>query len=238
MSRILILGGTAEARALAGRLDGHEVITSLAGRTRKPATPAGELRSGGFGGTAGLAAYLRQAGIEAVIDATHPFAAEISANAVAACEQEGVPRVALVRPPWRAEPGDDWTEVADADAAAAALAGHATAFLAVGRQGLAPFARCRDIAFVVRVVEPPDALPLATATVVTGRGPFALADERALLAEHRIEVVVAKNAGGDRAKLDAARQAGLPVILIARPPPPPGQRAETVADAVAWLTQL
>lgn len=236
MSRVLILGGTAEARRLAARLDGHAVITSLAGRTRKPAPLAGETRVGGFGGTAGLVDYLSQAGIEAVIDATHPFAAEISANAVTACEQAGVPRLALVRPPWRPEPGDRWTDVADADAAAVALAGYKTAFLAIGRQGLAPFARCRGIAFVVRVVEPPDALPL-DATVVIGRGPFALADEQALLAEHAIDVVVAKNAGGDRAKLDAARQAGLPVILIARPPPPPGPRVETVAGAETWIEQ-
>jgi precorrin-6A/cobalt-precorrin-6A reductase len=235
MSRILILGGTTEARRLAARLDDHEVITSLAGRTRKPAAPAGEMRVGGFGGADGLAAYLREAGIEKVIDATHPFAAEISANAVAACEQAGMPRLALVRPPWRPEPGDNWSEVADANAAAEALDGYARAFLAVGRQGLAPFARCRGIAFVVRVVEAADTLPLANATVVIGRGPFALADEQALLAEHAIEVVVAKNAGGDRAKLDAARQAGTPVILIARPAPPPEPRVERVEEAVAWV---
>ena len=235
MSRILILGGTAEARRLAARLDDHEVITSLAGRTRKPATPAGELRVGGFGGADGLAAYLRQAAIDRVIDATHPFAVEISANAVAGCEQASVPRLALVRPPWRPEPDDRWTEVADAEAAAEALDGYARVFLAVGRQGLAPFAKCCDIAFVVRVVELPDTLPLADATVVIGRGPFALADEQALLAEHAIDVLVAKNAGGDRAKLEAAREAGIPVILIARPAPPPGPRVETVEEAVDWL---
>jgi precorrin-6A/cobalt-precorrin-6A reductase len=235
MSRILILGGTGEARALAGRLDGHEVITSLAGRTRRPAHPAGEMRIGGFGGTDGLAAYLRDAEIDAVVDATHPFAARISANAVAACERTGVRRLALVRPPWRPEPGDRWTEVADVEAAAAALDGYTRAFLAVGRQGLAPFARCRSIAFVVRVVEAPDMLPVPDAIVVTGRGPFALADEQALLAEHGIDVLVAKNAGGDRAKLDAAREAGIPVILIARPAPPPGPRVETIDNALAWL---
>jgi precorrin-6A/cobalt-precorrin-6A reductase len=238
MSRILILGGTAEARRLADCLGDHAVITSLAGRTRNPAQTAGEVRVGGFGGTDALAAYLREVGIEAVVDATHPFAIQISANAVAACMQEHVPRLALVRPPWHAELGDRWTEVADAEAAAQALDGYAKAFLAVGRQGLAPFAHCRDIVFVVRVVELPETVPLAHATVVVGRGPFALAAERTLLAEHHIDVVVAKNAGGDRAKLDAAREANIPVILIARPPPPPGPAVRTVAEAVDWVRVL
>ncbi|MEE1543504.1 MAG: precorrin-6A/cobalt-precorrin-6A reductase, partial [Alphaproteobacteria bacterium] len=177
-------------------------------------------------------------GIEAVVDATHPFATQISANAVAACVQEHVPRLALVRPPWQAEFGDRWTEVTDAEAAAHALDGYAKAFLAVGRQGLAPFGHCRDIAFVVRVVELPETVPLAHATVVVGRGPFALAAERTLLAEHHIDVVVAKNAGGDRAKLDAAREGNIPVILIARPPPPPGSAVRTVAEAVDWVRVL
>ncbi len=239
MSRILILGGTAEARRLADCLGDHAVITSLAGRTRNPAqTAGGEMRVGGFGGTDALAVYLREAGIEAVVDATHPFAIQISANAVAACMQEHIPRLALVRPPWHAELGDRWIEVADAEAAAQALDGYAKAFLAVGRQGLAPFGHCRDIAFVVRVVELPETVPLAHATVVVGRGPFALAAERTLLAEHHIDVVVAKNAGGDRAKLDAAREANIPVILIARPPPPPGPAVRTVAEAVDWVRVL
>ncbi len=238
MSRILILGGTAEARRLADCLGDHAVITSLAGRTRNPAQTAGEMRVGGFGGTDALATYLREVGIEAVVDATHPFATQISANAVAACVQEHVPRLALVRPPWQAEFGDRWTEVTDAEAAAHALDGYAKAFLAVGRQGLAPFAHCRDIAFVVRVVELPETVPLAHATVVVGRGPFALAAERTLLAEHHIDVVVAKNAGGDRAKLDAAREGNIPVILIARPPPPPGSAVRTVAEAVDWVRVL
>jgi precorrin-6A/cobalt-precorrin-6A reductase len=152
--------------------------------------------------------------------------------------QEHIPRLALVRPPWHAELGDRWIEVADAEAAAQALDGYAKAFLAVGRQGLAPFAHCRDIVFVVRVVELPETVPLAHATVVVGRGPFALAAERTLLAEHHIDVVVAKNAGGDRAKLDAAREANIPVILIARPPPPPGPAVRTVAEAVDWVRVL
>ena len=238
MSRILILGGTAEARRLADCLGDHAVITSLAGRTRNPAQTAGEMRVGGFGGTDALATYLREVGIEAVVDATHPFATQISANAVAACVQEHVPRLALVRPPWQAEFGDRWTEVTDAEAAAHALDGYAKAFLAVGRQGLAPFAHCRDIAFVVRVVELPETVPLAHATVVVGRGPFALAAERTLLAEHHIDVVVAKNAGGDRAKLDAAREGNIPVILIARPPPAPGSAVRTVAEAINWVRVL
>jgi precorrin-6A/cobalt-precorrin-6A reductase len=152
--------------------------------------------------------------------------------------QEQIPRLALVRPPWHAELGDRWIEVADAEAAAQALDGYAKAFLAVGRQGLAPFGHCRDIAFVVRVVELPETVPLAHATVVVGRGPFALAAERTLLAEHHIDVVVAKNAGGDRAKLDAARESNIPVILIARPPPPPGSAVRTVVEAVDWVRVL
>ena len=237
MARVLILGGTGEARRLADRLAEHdaiEVITSLAGRTRAPALPAGTLRVGGFGGAEGLAAYLGEAAIDAVVDATHPFAARISANAVAACAATATPRLALVRPPWAPRAGDRWLDVADAAAAAALLPARGRrAFLTLGRQGLAPFAGCRDTTFIVRLVEAAP-LPLAGATVIVARGPFALADERALLARHRIDVVVAKNAGGDDAKIAAARQAGLPVIMLARPPPPEGERVARIDDAVGW----
>lgn len=240
--RLLILGGTAEARALAeaAAADARlSVITSLAGRTQAPAALAGETRVGGFGGAEGLARYLAEAAIELVIDATHPFAAQISRNAAAACAAAGVPRLLLQRPPWRSQPGDRWTVVRDTGQAADALAdlGHRV-FLALGRQDLASFAAIADRWFLLRLVEPPsEPLPLAVGALVIARGPFAEAGEIALLKHHRIEALVSRNSGGSAtyAKLAAARALDLPVVMIERPPPPPGATAESPEAALAWL---
>jgi precorrin-6A/cobalt-precorrin-6A reductase len=199
----------------------------------------GEVRRGGFGGVAGLAGYLREAGIDFLIDATHPFAAQISRHAAEAAAVTGVPRLALVRPPWRPQPDDRWTEVDDAAAAAAALApDHRRVWLTVGAGDLAAFADRSDTWFLVRRVDtPPEPLPLAHCRLIVGRGPFDLENERRLIAEHRIGALICRASGGPaaEAKLVAAREASLPVIMIRRPPPPPGPIVHTPADAAAWL---
>ena len=236
--RALILGGTTEAAALARALTDVEVVTSLAGRTSRPAALPGRVRIGGFGGAQGLAEYLETEGIETLIDATHPFAARISANAAEAVRLRPTPRLMLVRPEWTPQPGDRWTTVPDIPAAADAVPKGARAFLAIGRQELAPFAGRADAWFLIRSVEPPDRPLPPNHAVVTARGPFRVEDEAALLAEHRIDVLVAKNSGGDDAKLAAARRLGVPVVLVKRPPLPEGERVDTVAEAVAWLDGL
>jgi precorrin-6A/cobalt-precorrin-6A reductase len=240
--RLLILGGTAEGAALARGavgLSGLTVVSSLAGRTRAPASLPGETRVGGFGGAVALGEYLRDAGITMVIDATHPYAAGISHNAAEACAAVGRPRLMLVRPAWTTEPGDDWVEVDDADAAAAKVGEDGTrAFLTIGRKEIGAFAGLDGVWFLVRVVEPLDApLPLAHGEVIHGRGPFDVADERALLAARRIDVVIAKNSGGAATygKIAAAREAALPVIMIRRPPLPGGETVDDVAAALAWI---
>jgi len=240
---LLLLGGTGEALALAASLAAAfgprlRVITSLAGRTRDPRLPEGALRVGGFGGADAMAGWLREASVDAVIDATHPFASRISANAAAACDGAGVPRLVLERPAWTARPGDRWHEVDDASAAAAALpALGRRAFLTLGPRDLAPFAPLAGMWFLVRQVDPPTApLPLDNCTVVTARGPFDLAGERKLLRDHAIDVLVTRASGGTAtiAKLDAARALGLPVAMIRRPPPPPGPRVASLVEAVYW----
>ncbi len=241
---VLILGGTGEARALAGRLveafgQRLRVVSSLAGRTTEPVALAGEVRRGGFGGAEGLARYLHETAPIALIDATHPFAANISRNAVAAAQAAGVPRLALVRPPWRAQAGDRWIEVADAAAAATALETLGPrVWLTLGGGDTPAFARLTDRWFLVRRVDaPPEPLPLAQAEILLARGPFALADERRLIATHRLDVLVCRASGGaaTEPKLQAAREAGIPVVMIRRPEPPPGPRAGSVDEAVTWL---
>jgi precorrin-6A/cobalt-precorrin-6A reductase len=240
--RILILGGTMEARRLAERLAGRSDLAatlSLAGRTTAPAVQPVPVRIGGFGGAHGLADYLSAHRIDALIDATHPYAAVISANAAEAARSTGVRLLALRRPPWIAVAGDRWTEVADVAAAATALE-HAPrrVFLALGRKELAPFAGAPQHHYLVRSVDPVDP-PLAVphAIYVTGRGPFGEADDRALLEQHCIEIVVAKNSGGTASygKIAAARALGLPVIMLRRPVLPQVPAVETVAAAVTWL---
>ncbi|MBM3561151.1 MAG: cobalt-precorrin-6A reductase [Alphaproteobacteria bacterium] len=242
---MLILGGTGEALALAWALDAAfagrlRLVSSLAGRTRSPRQPPGEVRIGGFGGAGPLADWLRGHRIDAVIDATHPFASAISANAAAACDDAGVPRLVLERAPWLARPGDRWHDVADAAHAAALLPSLGRrAFLTLGPRDLAPFGARAGIWFLVRQVDPPAAPPLAGCAVITGRGPFEAAAERRLLLEHTIDVLVTRASGGAAtvAKLDAARELGLPVVMIRRPPPPPGPRVASMDDAVAWAAR-
>lgn len=241
---LLILGGTGEAAALAERAvarfgDALRVTTSLAGRTARPADVAGERRIGGFGGADGLGAYIAEHGVGLVIDATHPFAAQISAQAAAACAAARVPRLVLERPAWRRDPRDRWIEVDDFGAAAAALpALGRRCFLTTGARGLAAFAGLGDIHFIVRLVDAPGtALPLASYELVLGRGPFGLAEEGAMLQRHAIDMLVVKASGGGatEAKLVAARELGLPVVMLRRPPAPPGARADSVAAALDWL---
>ncbi|WP_084681584.1 cobalt-precorrin-6A reductase [Actinomycetospora chiangmaiensis] len=233
--RVLVLGGTAEARGLADTLTarGHAVTTSLAGRTRDPRLPAGEVRTGGFGGVEGLVAALHH--VDLLVDATHPFAARMTDHAARAAAATGTPWVVLRRPGWVEQPGDRWLRV-PTTAAAAGMLGDATAvFLAIGRQGVHHFAGLANVR-LVRAIEPPDVLP-PRAHLILARGPFALHDERALLAGHGIDTIVAKDSGGaTEAKLVAAREAGLVVVLVDRPAPPGG--AMVVADvdgAVGWV---
>ena len=237
----LILGGTTEASRLAEAMAaaGWPSILSYAGRTEAPRAQPVPVRVGGFGGAEGLARWLVQARITRVIDATHPFAARISANAVTACARTGIPLLALERPAWRPGPGDRWTMAADLDGAAALLAGMppGRVFLAIGRQHLGAFAGLRHD-FLLRLVDPPRApLPLADCAVEIARGPFDEEGDRALMERHRITCIVARNAGGAgaEAKLAAARALSLPVILIARPPLPARQVVASVAEVMARL---
>jgi len=241
--RVLILGGTREAVALAGalveRFGREAVITSLAGRTAAPARVPGTVRTGGFGGAAALAGYLREERIAAVIDATHPFATQISANAAAACSRAGVPRVVLDRPAWQPGPADDWHMVESLAEAAARLpnAGRRV-FLSLGPRAVPAFSGVSDVWFLVRMVDPPaEPLPLTAHEVVLGRGPFDEVAERQLMAAHGIDLVITRNSGGEGAvaKLAAARALGLPVIMLARPAPPAGERVATVDAVLAWL---
>jgi len=239
--KLLILGGTGEAAALAGRLAEDPrltVITSLAGRTRDPAKVAGTVRVGGFGGAVGLATYLDEESISLLIDATHPFAAQITANAAAACSAAEVPRLILTRPPWRPQTNDRWVRVPNAQAAAGVLADLGRrVFLSAGRQDLAPFADLQGIWFLVRVIDDPaEPLALANCEVILGRGPFAAEDEAALMQAHGIAVLVSKNSGGQATygKIEAARRLGLPVVMIDRPALPKGLLVQSVDEAAAW----
>ncbi|ROP46822.1 cobalt-precorrin-6A reductase [Streptomyces sp. PanSC9] len=239
---VLILGGTTEARRLAAELaarPGVRVTTSLAGRVARPGALAGEVRTGGFGGAEGLADWLRAHRVDALVDATHPFAGTITANAARAAAATGVPAVVLRRPGWRAGPGDDWTSVPSLDAAARALPRFGRrVFLSTGRLGLAAFAPLTDRHFVVRSVDPPGPPLPPDAEVILARGPFTVADETELLRAHRIDVLVTKDSGGEAtsAKLKAARDLRLPVLVVRRPALPPGVR--TAADVPAALTAL
>lgn len=237
---ILILGGTTEASALARLLAARPEIPallSLAGRTRQPATPPIAHRIGGFGGIEGLTRFLAEHGVAAVVDATHPFADQISVHALAACRENDTPLLALRRPPWQAVAGDRWTEVADAAEAARALGSTPRrVFLTVGRLELDAFLDAPQHDYLVRTVDPPDRLP-PRARLILARGPFAEDDERRLLVEARIEVVATKNSGGSATygKIAAARALGLPVVLMRRPEAPEVPAVETAEAAMAWI---
>ncbi|MCT8330177.1 cobalt-precorrin-6A reductase [Albidovulum sediminis] len=241
MTRVLLLGGTTEASLLARHLAAARVdaVFSYAGRTGAPVAQPLPTRIGGFGGPTGLARFLAAERITHVVDATHPFAARMSLNAIEACAGTGVALCAFERAPWQAAAGDRWTRVPDLAAAAAALpARPARIFLAIGRQNLSAFAGRPEHHYLLRLVDPPEGdLPLPDATAVIARGPFDVEGDIALLRAHRIDMVVAKNAGGTgaRAKLDAARALGLPVILIDRPCLPSRPIAETIEQVMAFL---
>ncbi|KAF3468677.1 cobalt-precorrin-6A reductase [Streptomyces sp. Tu 3180] len=242
---ILVLGGTTEARALATGLTarpGIRVTTSLAGRVARPGAVAGEVRVGGFGGAEGLARWLREQRVDAVVDATHPFARTITENAARAAAATGLPLAVLRRPGWRPGPRDDWHPVPSQAAAADLLPrlGHRV-FLTTGRLGLAAFAHLTHLRFLVRSVEPPEPPVPPHARVLLARGPFTVAGETALLREHRIDVLVTKDSGGTAtsAKLTAARDLGLPVVVVRRPPLPDGVIAVPgVPEALHWLDAL
>jgi precorrin-6A/cobalt-precorrin-6A reductase len=240
--RILILGGTWEARQLAERLVGRgavEVILSLAGRTASPATFAVPVRVGGFGGAEGLARYVSKERIDALIDATHPYAAVISANSARAAQATGVRFVALRRPAWNPVEGDCWIEVDSISSAVTALGETGRrVFLTLGRKELAPFEAAPHHRYLVRSVDPvvpPLALP--NVDYLLGRGPYREADERVLLSARGIEVIVAKNSGGSATygKIAAARALSLPIVILRRPLLPAAPSVETVDDTVAWL---
>lgn len=239
-----MLGGTGEARELAAALQGGacgelRVVSTLAGRIERPRLPAGEVRIGGFGGPDGLAAYLREQAVDAVVDATHPFAQRMSWSAHAACAASATALLRLERPPFARDPAIDWREAGSLAQAAALLpAAGRRVFLTTGRQGLAAFAAVAGAFFLVRCVQAPapGALP-AEHVLVLDRGPFTLAGELRLIDAHRLDVLVTKDSGGamTQAKLAAARERGLPVVVVARPPRPDGEVVTTVADALAWL---
>jgi precorrin-6A/cobalt-precorrin-6A reductase len=226
---ILLLGGTAEARELASRVP---VLSSLAGRVREPELPAGDVRIGGFGGVEGLVAWLREHRPRAVVDATHPFAAQMSRHAVEACRAVDVPLLRLQRPGWAEQPGDRWTRVPSLAAAAEAV-GDRRALLTTGRQAVEPFLGLQHV--VLRAIERPEGIP-ASWTVVLGRPPWSLEDELAQIAEHHVDVMVTKDSGGPTApKLQAARQVGLEVIVVDRPRVLAADVVETVTAAEDWL---
>jgi precorrin-6A/cobalt-precorrin-6A reductase len=237
---VLLLGGTAEARALALRLHpGTDVVSSLAGRVPDPALPVGEVRIGGFGGVAGLRRWLIDSNIGAVVDATHPYAATISAHAAEVCDELGIPRLLLARPAWR--PGDAIVVKSDADAADTVRdKGFERVFLTTGRSGVEVF-RHLDAWFLIRAVTAPDPHTMPRRhQLVLSRGPYRYDDEHALLVEHRIDALVTKNSGGDmtRPKLEAAAALGVTVVMVDRPPLPGGSTVSTVDDAVAWVSSL
>jgi precorrin-6A/cobalt-precorrin-6A reductase len=243
LMRILILGGTTEASALAVRLAGNpdfKPVLSMAGRTSDPRPLPVPTRIGGFGGAKGLARFLAHEGIEAVVDATHPFAAVMSRNAAEACARGHIPLLALRRPPWTPQEGDQWVEVPSMEEAVRALGvAPRRVFLTVGRLELPPFAAAPQHVFLVRTIEPiGDALPVPNVIAIQDRAPFDEAAERGLMERERIDVVVTKNSGGAATypKIAAARALGLPVIVVARPHKPSGvEEAATAEAAFEWL---
>jgi precorrin-6A/cobalt-precorrin-6A reductase len=238
---ILILGGSTEARELAAVLSGRQFATtvSLAGRTVAPAAQGVHVRVGGFGGADGLADYLRTHQVDFLIDATHPYAETISANAAVAAAQTATPILGLRRPPWQAEDGDFWVDVAGAAGAVRALGrSPRRVFLAVGRQELVPFSNAPHHHYFIRSVDPVEPpLDVPHAQYILARGPFTESDDRQLLESHSINAIVAKNSGGAAtySKIAAARALGIPVFMFKRPPTPDCPSVATVGEAITWL---
>ncbi len=241
MPNLLILGGSAEASALAAHVAalGLRATFSYAGRVERPIAQPLPTRTGGFGGAAGLIAYLRDRSVTHLIDATNPFAAQMSRNANAASAATGVPLIALTRPPWTPGPGDRWTRVPDAAGAASFLYGTPRrVFLAIGRTEIPVFEAAPQHRYLLRFVDAPKDRPaLPHHDIVVDRGPFAEADERELLETHRIDLLVSRNAGGTgaRAKVDAARGLGLPILMIDRPDLPQRHEVDTVEEVLEWI---
>jgi precorrin-6A/cobalt-precorrin-6A reductase len=238
---ILILGGTGEAVELARALStkGTGVVMSFAGRTNPADLPSVPKRIGGFDGPEGLARELREGQYRLLVDATHPFADRMARHAEAAASLAGIPHLRLVRPPWQPLPGATWINVDDFDRAAQALGeiGARRAFLPIGSRHMGAFLDLPGMALLVRSIEPPSPLPPSHVTVVLARGPFSVDSELALLRRHRIDALVARNSGGraTEAKLQAAQQLDIPVVMVRRPDQPAGQRATTVIDALSWV---
>jgi precorrin-6A/cobalt-precorrin-6A reductase len=242
MKRLLILGGTGDAVQLANQaidLPGLAVITTLAGRTRLPRSVAGDVRTGGFGGEAGLVAYLQTAQIDLIIDATHPFAAQISWHVAGAATKVGIPWLMLIRPAWERSTGDNWIEVESIETAVKAIpVGAARIFVTIGRQQLAPFASLTDRWCLIRSIDPPDvSILLPPGKLLLDRGPFSLAEERQLLIDYQIDSIVSKNSGGEAtyAKIIAARELGLSVVMVQRPIVPDGDMVRDALGAINWL---
>ncbi|MFN5873018.1 MAG: cobalt-precorrin-6A reductase [Aphanizomenon sp.] len=242
MLRVLILGGIGDAVELAikiANIPGIEVITSLAGRTREPANLPGNVRTGGFGGVRGLTNYLREMQIDLLIDATHPFANQISENAAAATQEVGIPRLMVIRPPWEKLEDDDWLEVEDNLAAATALANRAKrVFLTIGRQEIGTFAHLQDIWFLMRMIDPPNTdVIVPPGLILCDRGPFNLENEQEILLKYNIDTIVSKNSGGNATypKIIATRKLGIKVVMVNRPPVPPGKQVADVDSACKWL---
>ncbi|MBD9389564.1 cobalt-precorrin-6A reductase [Agrobacterium sp. AGB01] len=239
---ILILGGTADARILSGKLaeeSGYRILLSMAGRTREPVKQPVPVRSGGFGGADGLASFIMENAFDLLVDATHPYAARISANAVHAAQQAQVPLIALERAVWQRQVGDHWQAVADVKEAVCAVGSSSkNAFLALGRQELLPFEAAPQHNYLIRSVDPVEpALAVPHARYMTARGPFVLEDEITMLRDNRIDIIVSKNSGGAAAygKIEAARQLGIEVVMIERPPHP---CPATVPNIEAALTAI
>ncbi|MGI9407799.1 MAG: cobalt-precorrin-6A reductase [Hyphomicrobiaceae bacterium] len=240
IKRVLILGGTTEARELAAELAKDRrwsIISSLAGRTRAPAHIAGDVRIGGFGGPSGLADFIRADNVDVIIDATHPYADTISDNARTAARATGCRYLRLCRPPWHPVSGDTWLDAADNEAAARIIKTGATALLTIGHKGLGPFIARRDIRLIARMIEPMEGRAPDHVDIILKRPPFWLEDELALMRDRQVDTLVTKNAGGSMvaAKLAAARTLGLPVIMIARPQNQPHCDATTVSQTIALL---
>jgi precorrin-6A/cobalt-precorrin-6A reductase len=243
--RVLILGGTGDATRLAieaSTMPGIEIITSLAGRTRQPAEIATKTRIGGFGGIEGLVAYLQNNAIDLLIDATHPFAAQISFNGATAAQICGISHLMLIRPEWKAVEGDRWIEVDDIKSAAIVLESLAKrVFLTIGRQELSAFAHLENIWFLMRSIDPPSSdTPTPKGKLLLEKGPFTLTRERELLKQNRIEAIVSKNSGGEAtyAKIIAARELSLPVVMVKRPPVPESDRVTDVESALKWISEV
>ncbi|NJR38679.1 MAG: cobalt-precorrin-6A reductase [Leptolyngbyaceae cyanobacterium CSU_1_4] len=240
MKRVLILGGTGDAVELANRaaeIPGIEVISSLAGRTQNPLNPGGVVRIGGFGGAAGLAHYLRDRQIHLLIDATHPFAAQITWNAAIAAKEVGIPHLMLIRPAWEKTTGDRWIEVEN-NAVAATVLPAQRIFLTIGRQELSVFAHRSDCWFLMRMIDPPAPdTRVPNGKILLERGPFELADERSLLQNYDIGAIVSKNSGGDAtyAKIIAARELKIPIVMVQRPELPTGEVVTRIEAALNWI---